>query len=234
MKALASDLDGTLVFNRQVDKRVKKSIRSFQQNNLFGICTGRPVSRIDDIKDIDCDFYIVSTGALILDRDKHVLDEHMIDDAELIFNDYYGKADIIVQTDDPIYFYTTLQMNEPDLKVIHSFDEVKDHKIYGISLVFKTEEEASNETKRINQLYRVSGYQNKDSIDIVARGISKGTGIAFIRKYMHIDEIMGIGDSYNDIPLLEASDISYTFDYSPHDLQERVDHVVKTIQEVLD
>ena len=46
--------------------------------------------------------------------------------------------------------------------------------------------------------------------------------------------LYGIGDSMNDLPLIEASDVSYTFPYAPKEVQERVTKVVPTIVEALE
>ena len=46
--------------------------------------------------------------------------------------------------------------------------------------------------------------------------------------------LYGIGDSINDLPLLEASDVSYTFPYAPKIVQEKADYVVDTIVDALD
>ena len=56
-----------------------------------------------------------------------------------------------------------------------------------------------------------SGYQNNNSIDIVVKGVSKGTGVKAIKKHLNADEMLGIGDSYYDLPLFKASDYSFTF-----------------------
>ncbi len=46
--------------------------------------------------------------------------------------------------------------------------------------------------------------------------------------------LYGIGDSMNDLPLIDASDVSYTFPYAPKEVQERVTKVVPTIVEALE
>ena len=38
----------------------------------------------------------------------------------------------------------------------------------------------------------------------------------------------------NDLPLIEAADVSYTFPYAPKELQERATKVVETIVEALE
>ena len=39
--------------------------------------------------------------------------------------------------------------------------------------------------------------------------------------------LYGIGDSMNDLPLIDASDVSYTFPYAPKEVQDRVTKVSK-------
>ena len=71
MKALASDFDGTLYVNGKIDSKDVEAINQFQKDNLFGICTGRPIKHTvyfltDHFKS---DFYITSTGSYILDKE---------------------------------------------------------------------------------------------------------------------------------------------------------------------
>ena len=74
MKAFASDLDGTLVFDRKVKDMDKEAIHMFQKKNMFGVYTGRPICSLFDIEDISFDFYIVYSGALLLDRNKKMIE----------------------------------------------------------------------------------------------------------------------------------------------------------------
>ena len=47
-------------------------------------------------------------------------------------------------------------------------------------------------------------------------------------------KLYGIGDSINDLPLLEASDVSYTCPYAPKEVQEKATKVVETIVDALE
>ena len=83
MKVLASDFDGTLFFH---DKGFKEEdiekIKEFQQKgHLFGICSGRSLKGIQVQIDprIQLDFYIISSGAQILDKDLNMISQHIID-----------------------------------------------------------------------------------------------------------------------------------------------------------
>lgn len=236
MKAFASNLDGTLVFDRKVKDIDKEAIHMFQKKNMFGVCTGRPVCSLFDIEDIPFDFYIVSSGALLLDRNKKMIEEHIIDKnlAKDIFNYYKNKATIIVQTDDLHHFYATGVYSNPLLTLIESFEDIGDLKVYSISLIFDTNEEAASYVLDVNERYPLlSGYQNNNSIDIVVKGVSKGTGVKAIKKHLNANEMLGIGDSYNDLPLFKASDYSFTFYSSPEDIKLQVNDVVSSVSEAI-
>ena len=69
---------------------------------------------------------------------------------------------------------------------------------------------------------------------ILIGGVSKGLGILKLKELMHLEEVAGIGDSYNDIPMLETVDHSFTFPTSPESLTSIVDDVVDSVEEALD
>lgn len=236
MKVFATDLDGTLVHNKKVKDTDRKAIQDFQKENLFGVCTGRPLSCLYDVEGIPFDFYIMCTGALLLDKDRHVIEEHLLDKELVrdIFNHYKEQANIIVQTESVSHFYFTDDIDIPTLTKIKNFEDIHDSKFYSISIVFDTNEEAASYVSDVQKRYpMVSGYQNKNVIDIVLKGISKGTGVTAIKKHFNADEMLGIGDSYNDLPLFKASDHSFTFHSSPDSVKEEVNDVVESVSEAI-
>ena len=103
MKALASDFDGTLYFEDGIKENDQQAIVHFQKHHLFGLCTGRPLIGVQHyIKDcIQPDFYIVSSGACILDKECHVLYEQTISKDLLkdIYQQYHQKAEVSIQAD---------------------------------------------------------------------------------------------------------------------------------------
>ena len=234
MNALVSDIDHTLVFDGQIKEDDEKAIKKYQKNHLFGVCTGRPLCALDDVKKLDLDFYILSTGALILDKRMNIIQHTPMnkETAKNIFLDYFNQADMIIQTGNRNIFYATFhEKNHCCCQVIHHFEEVEHEVIYGISLIFKDE---MTTKKELDSIYRYGGvmpFQNKNSIDIVSIGCSKGQGIKEIKKALHIEHISGIGDSYNDLSLFEASDYCFTFHSSPSDLKDKVDVCVNNIKE---
>lgn len=237
MKALASDIDGTLVFNRHIKVQDKKAIQEYQEEHLFGICSGRPRCALFDLSELDLDFYVLSTGALVLDKNKKIIKEYPLEKeiVQKIYEEYKEHAEVIFQTTNENVFYATfLENNNPKIKVISSFEEVKHETFYSISLVFENEEITKKACDSINLNYlEVEGFQNKNSIDIVKKGCSKGTGIQIIKDYFQLESIAGIGDSYNDLPMLKKVDTAFTFKTSPQEIQRQVDYCVEDIAEAI-
>ncbi len=229
MKALASDIDGTLVFNQQIKKQDKEAIEKYQKEHLFGVCSGRPRCALFDLEKLKLDFYILSSGAEILDKDLNIIQDFPMkkEIVQQIFNEYHQHAQIILQTGNADVFYTTLKEDyNPKLKVISSFKEVEHEIIYGISLIFKDDKTTKKACFEINQKYHeIEGF--------VRKGCSKGTGIKIIKDHYRLEKIAGIGDSYNDLPMLKVVDTAFTFKTSPQEIKKQVHYCVNDIAEAI-
>ena len=240
MKLFASDFDGTL-FNR--DKLLGISGRSFEaitrfqeQGNMFGICTGRA----KDVKmfevafkgKVKCDFYILMTGAVILDREYNVLYEKCIDKtvAKKLYALYSSKGMMNIVAHDgqgKAYYYQPYNHRK--------FMGDDDYQIFGFSLISLNKEKAGRIAAEMNEEYGeyVSACQNGPIVDVVAAGCSKASGMKFIKELYKPDKTYGIGDSFNDIPLLEEADVRFTFNSAPTELMKRADALVSSVSEAL-
>lgn len=240
-KALASDIDGTLFFqDLQGSYKVNDviAIKEFQEKgHLFGVCSGRPLCNLDDIRKLNLDFYIATSGAVILDRSFHIIEEHPMkkQDAKELFDRYHQDCAIIVQTDSKDKFYTTrLDFSCSSTYLFNKFEDIQEDKIYGMSIVVDSEEKASWLNEELAHFYpHLKGYQNKNSVDIVVKECSKGTAVKRVKELYHIQSIGGIGDSYNDIPLLDDSDYRFTFYSTPNIVQNHAQYLVNHIEEAI-
>lgn len=240
MKALASDMDGTLFFH---DKPTQwlcddlTKIKAFQkQGHLFGICTGRPLEvLLRDTKNvIDCDFYITTSGAVVMDRHFRVIEEHLISYEEMfhIYQQYEKQAGILVQVDRQLW---SLNKNHEVFSLIDDIETLKSKHIEGITLLFETDREATIVCQNINQTNgHLIGHQNKNSIDITSKECSKGQAVLAYKKYKDVQIMGGIGDSYNDVSMLQVVDQSFTFHTSPLTVQKEADHLVSSVGEAID
>jgi len=246
MKILASDFDNTLLFYDGMRENDLKAIKEFQkQGNLFGVCTGRTLEGIERSSkdfDIDYDFYILTTGSLILNKNKDIILQKKIPMKvakklrELVCDDIHmsivcqGKVYHLDKHNTSTY---------PGIK-IKNIEEINAEEIDACGfhyprgeiqaarvMINKIKDELSNQ---------VSAFQNNEHIDLTSLGCSKGKGIDIIKDYFHLNlkDVYGIGDSFNDLPMFEHVGHSYTFDYSDQEVKEKADHVVTSLAECID
>lgn len=238
MRALASDFDGTIFFEDGFRDEDLKQIQAYKkQGNMFGICTGRPLADLqrDMTKSLDLDFYICSTGALILDKEfneiyKSVIERKLVEE---LVNKYIKTLGVYIQSDCGFMTMRNEVNNRVINDVINSLDDEKGE-IYSVGLNAFNEENAKKICLELKEAYPdLEAYQNKGGIDIVPSGCSKGKGIQIIKNHFNIHHISGIGDSYNDIPLIRDSDCSFTFKSSPKEVIAHADYVVDSMSDAI-
>ena len=249
-KVFASDFDGTLYFylaedDRKLPKENVEKIREYQAaGHLFGLCTGRQVGGLTPFITglVKPDFYITSSGANIVDSDLQGIRKLGVapDVAQAII-DKYGKDNYRFTLDVEGDICVFAKMDYPGkYYVIDSVADCPPGLIHQVSIHTESLEEAARMSKEINEIWgdSVNAFQNVIEIDIAPKGCSKGNGVKFLREYMRDTygeiKLYGIGDSINDLPLLEASDVSYTFPYAPEELQKKATKVVETIVDALE
>lgn len=240
--ALASDFDNTLYF-MDTEERFRAQdvfeILFFQKRGgLFGICTGRSPDSILDIVGsfMHPDFIISVSGALIVDGKGEVLDSHCLSPelTKAILQEYDEEAAMVVHAAGHVY---SLGEAEYPLQIrVSDFSQIPQDLIYGVSMRFADEEAAARAVLAITEKYgaEVAPYQNIRHVDLVAAGCSKGTGAAKVKELFAIDKLGGIGDSYNDLPLIAASDVGFTFPRSPRALQEAADEIVLSVSQAIE
>lgn len=245
MIALASDFDGTIVFRdndeelegyiKPADKEAVTRLRSM--GNLFGFCTGRLQDKelLSKADILQPDFYILVSGALILDKDRNIIKDFPLEYSlySELFAKYDDKTSTGILTADDMYLVNKVRNYGTR---IESLEATKNMRVYGFSMNVIDDEAAKTIATEINRDYagKLSAYQNRHYVDVVAYGCSKGTGIDFIKKHYKLDKIAGIGDSYNDLPMLKNADVSFTFDYSNADIQNKADYVVAGVHEAVE
>ncbi len=243
-KVFCSDFDGTLYFYKAEVKLPPENVAKVKEyqdaGNYFGLCTGRQVGGLTPFIGglIEPDFWITSTGSNIIDREmkeirKLFVDRDVIDQ---IVKDVRPRGNrISIDIDGVINVFE--EMDYPgEYNVITGMADAPQGMVHGVGIHCETLEEAAALTKELNDKYGayLNAFQNVIEVDIAPKGTSKGEAISVIRKHFGDCKIYGIGDSLNDLPLLLASDVSYTFPYAPKEVQEKATKVVPTIVEALE
>ncbi len=248
MYLLAADFDKTLWFRDHLLDEDEVMIKEFQkQGHLFGLCTGRSIEGIvtptkgyNMLDHLHFDFYILSSGAYIMDKNREIIFEKMIPfDLVKAIYELTNHGNITIIAKNGSYKIYKDRVDKYHAQVITSLDEIANEEIRSFSVHYN-ENEIPMVTKmkdQINELYGeyITAFQNGPHIDMAAVGCSKGEGIRFIQKYFQIDDkyICGIGDNFNDLPLLEAVENSYTFDYAPQKVQQNARYVVPHLSDCI-
>ena len=250
-KLFASDFDGTLHFWETDDQYLvsptdTQAILDFQSaGGLFGVCTGRPLlgltSQTDAAPGLDFsfDFYIATTGAAIFDRNRQLIWNKTIprEVAEELYHLCSPMAKgpdyaLVCATEN--YWTFAKDIEWPFLQTISSFDEVKGP-FYGYAMENESIEIAQEAADMVNERFAgiVQAYVNLASIDVVPAGCSKGTGLLKAAEYYGATLTAGIGDSFNDIELLDAADVAYTFNSADPEMHAHADVLVDHAAEAI-
>ncbi len=244
-KLFATDFDGTLYFHDEpepIRRADLDAIDAFQRaGGLFGACTGRPVRALatQTLGVVPFDFYIALTGATLHDHDVQPIMEASIprELARELYDHYapYARDNtaLVCAADDYWTFDSTLAAAWP-ISFAPSFEDLPDP-AQGFGLETVTIEEAQQLADEINERYAsvVCSYVNLASIDVLPAGHSKGTGLHAAARHFGATLTAGIGDSFNDLPLLEAADIAYTFNSAPEGMKEKADVLVDSVAEAI-
>ncbi|MDF9838548.1 MULTISPECIES: HAD-IIB family hydrolase [unclassified Breznakia] len=243
MKVLATDYDGTLKVDGEISAENKIALQRWRNaGNAFGIVTGRSTTTImDEIKKnkLDVDFLICNNGGVILDKDYNILKLSLIDFSEaekiLAYLETYDCSAYVLN--DGIHrAKKVLKEHHDDLHNAPSTVSVetilKQQKIAQIVVGFENQAEANALAFALNDEFgdAIEAFANVNCVDMVPKGVSKAEGIAFVAKRDGLNKkaIYTIGDSYNDICMLEAF-TGATLEHAQADIKGLVDYVVKDV-----
>jgi len=240
MQVMASDFDSTLYFmDGGFHAEDLAAIAHFQkEGNLFGLCTGRSTRGITDVVKgrVPFDFYILESGSLILDRDLNEIYSRCMPwtMAETLLEEYVFPKDYlyVVHAGDTVY---GVPVTYSDGTSIEPLEDLDPDRVFQVSLALEDYEAARKAARAINQKYGhlVTAFQNKKFLDIISAGCSKGRGVDYLRDLYRPEVMAGIGDSYNDLSMLQAADVSFTMSASPEDVKSFADHVVGSVAEAI-
>jgi HAD superfamily hydrolase (TIGR01484 family) len=229
MKLFASDFDGTLYRHNEITAADQQAIAAFQKHHAFAVSTGRSLTGIDFAVQgvIRFDYYILASGALILNAEKDPIFIRTID-RPLIKQIYQRWNDLpmVFHAKDTVF---TLDAPLPMQKHVDHLSQLPDQ-IYGLSIAAPNEAAAKQIVHFINEQYGevMHAFQNRTHIDAAPAGCSKGNAIRIL-KQAGFSSCEAIGDSYNDIPMLAAADVAYTFPHAPAFVQKNADRIVESV-----
>ncbi|WP_261807390.1 HAD family hydrolase [Lapidilactobacillus luobeiensis] len=245
MKLLASDFDNTLYFSPEdphFHPQDLKAIKRFQETgNVFGICTGRDFDSIHILtKDfLDFDFYILDNGSVILNHERQVIAQFDLDltTVRQVLT-HFNQLESMVVTNNRIYAYhNTRQWKSDQITLITEPAEITEATAHRVSFHLETEAQAQAVTNELNGLgLPIRGFQNGTEIDCVNWQTSKGHALKIIQDYYGLADrnVACIGDSYNDLPMLDVCANGFTFKGSPQIVRDHAKYMVASLYQAID
>lgn len=242
MIIMGTDFDDTLYFHdgRGIRTKDVEAIRQFQQEgNLFGLCTGRSTGMMDAIDEktegkVHFDFTVFSNGACIVYHDQILfeagLDPPFIEEMIQTCPD----APIIIHHSSGLY--TTVPMTlEAESRVLEDFSQLHEGVCYGLSLNFGNAAARACIERYQNTDQAVCAY-NSRYCDFIPVEASKGKGLLIMADKLGVprDNTAAIGDSFNDLSMLEDAACSFTFESSPEEVKAAADYLVDGAAEAID
>ena len=250
MKILASDFDGTLKIDKEVSDKDIAKIKEFQSNgNLFGICTGRSATFLQNFiydKGIKLDFFVGCNGSYINYKDyekSYIIEPNIVKSIYTKFNS--DVINICFKQKDKSYF---IKNNSLFSKLFYNFtekgkrykkykNEYTDKDVLMVTLTIITKRKL---LKIRNQLLDEWGEQlnvicGDHWIDISVKQGRKDKGILELQKVMNInhDQIYVIGDSENDYEMLETFHSFGIINDDPN-IRRKSEIMVRTVNEAID
>lgn len=225
------DVDGTLVQNAAEalpSERVRDTIQQAAKKIHVGLATGRPYFMVKHLLDY-LDFSgisILNDAAQILDvktgkiyKEQEIQKEDLSTIIELLINEKTPR--IIIQDDKQDLLYTS------------SFHPKK---LFAILALQLEESQADILVEKITKIptlhaYKFFGWDRGYGVNISHASATKQHGILEIAQILGIEthDIIGIGDSYNDFPLLMACGLKVAMGNAVDELKAIADYVAPTV-----
>ena len=248
-KIVITDLDGTLLHpQHQISDKDLQSLKLLGENKIYRIiATGRSLYSLNKVipADFPIDYLIFSSGSGILNwKTKEILHAQSLNtDEVVIIANFLIKMNIDFMIQKPIpnnhhFVYSQTGNQNPDF-----FRRIKNYKRF--AQPFTSEPEKFGDACQFVVIIRkdISVYEkikknlsqfkvirttspldgNSIWVEIFPQTVSKGLASEWLCQRLECDPaaIVGIGNDYNDIDLLNWTQHSFVVENAPHELKQK-------------
>lgn len=252
-KVLATDLDGTLLFEGGVSSADSAALaRWTAAGNTLVINTGRSLQAVAEALRGNAlpgpDHAIAFSGAVVADADLNVIDSTPIEAGllEEVADLLRGEpAMLMASTIDRDYAVLTPALTRPDGSPFRiapwaaraGVEDLDGRDLFGMPIAIPDDEVRARVETRLHALCagRAEIHRNLFFIDVVPAGAAKGTGLTrLLADFLpgH-GEVYTIGDSWNDLSMHAVADHSATLPHAPDDVKEQCDLVVDSVADLI-
>lgn len=250
IKHIFCDLDGTL-YHGGIDNQDVKAINEIEEKNVvFNIATGRILNQAHAMTKDSLNingYYICDNGAYIYDKNHNLVFKGMIDDnlVKKVINRFDSEDAHIYFKDGEKIILTTgeEQFNKITDDYIVDIEYLSrksfDNQISNIGIISTNQEELARielyllaEFEDILDIYFSSDY----TLNIATKGVSKRKSIETVCEKLGVslDEIATIGDSPNDINMLEGIKYSFAMENARESVKEKANYTAKSVKDAIE
>lgn len=247
-KIIFFDIDGTLISEKTnlIPKGTVQAIKRARENgHLAFINTGRTFFNVtENVRNIGFDGYVCGCGTYIHYKGKSILERSIPHETcvDIVKKLREYKMNGILEGLNAVYFDNTrpaagdlakikTQFSKQGFDVTRSWDEAD---IVFDKFVFWVDEDSDFEAffsyfkNNFEFIDRSNGFW-----EVLPKGYSKATGIKFLQEYLNIplESCFAIGDSTNDLAMLEYVPNSIAMGNSTPSILDRVSYVTKDIDD---
>lgn len=252
-KLIFLDIDGTIVnFNNVISDSTIKAIKMAQENgHKVFVCSGRMYDIIDDcIKDIGFDGYVVSAGANVIvdgkdifyktiENDKLVKAWEILKEHKSVFR-FKGKSGVCMGPDE----YKIMLTTEKGQRISKIWNFIVTDDVSGYTDMESgdynnadiTVDEMQKEfDEKIGEYFTVLMASFDEATpyfgEVLIKGVTKGSGMAEVVKYFGAkqEDTIGIGDSSNDIDMLNYAGTAVAMGNALDEVKELADFVTTDV-----
>lgn len=249
-KLLAVDIDGTLVNNnREITVKTKKAVhQAIDRGVVFTISSGRPIQGVEMVtKQLEVDIPVITyNGAMVITgTTRNVIYSCCMREEDVLLVERLGRernTTIAIWSDNQLYVnrmdqraakYSNLSGTQPKL-----YDDIRDLLGKGINKMLWYDE-----IDRINAFEReMHGLLGPSMnfhtsqpffLEFVDVNASKAIALEKLGEHYGIrrEEMIAIGDGYNDISMLEYAGMGVAMGNAPDDIKQRADYVTLSNEE---
>lgn len=243
------DIDGTLLSEKTftVPDSAKEAIRKTQDNgHLVFINTGRPILEIDDcIRELNFDGYVCGCGTYIEFKSKELFYRSLgVDLSKSVVKKLReckidaileGKKGVYYDADEGIHSSEVLRIKERHTEIgFYTGQTFDDAEIDFDKLVIWINETSDFDSfhKEFENTFEFI-HRSEDFYELVPLGFSKASGIQYLMEHLDIphENTYAIGDSTNDLSMLEYVKNSIAMGNSHPLLFDLVSFVTKDVEE---
>ncbi|MBW9152548.1 Cof-type HAD-IIB family hydrolase [Clostridium estertheticum] len=246
IKLIATDMDGTLLNDKgNIDEKIFDLIRDLNKKDIkFAAASGRFYSQLSiNFKKVNTDMiFIAHNGALVKynNKGKTIYSnniakeeiEHVINLNPNLGEEVFlaGENEAFIVNPSEVIFNELTDVDVPVVK-LESFSKLKSP-IYKITYYM-----AGGVNLSIINLLKEKLHEKLEFvvsgdkwIDIMNKGISKGSAIKILQEKFEIDQkhTMVFGDYYNDLAMFKAAHYSYAMKNAPEDVKKHAKFIAES------